>query len=122
MSNISFDLTGKVALVTGATHGIGMAIAKGLARQGARLCVNGHDDGRLEACKEEYAKDGIDVFAVNFDVTSEEEVDRGIRRIEEEVGDVDILVNNAGSSSGCRCWRCRLRNSGRFWMWIWSRR
>ncbi|MGD7653850.1 MAG: gluconate 5-dehydrogenase [Verrucomicrobiales bacterium] len=96
MSTISFDLSGKVALVTGATHGIGMAIAKGLAQQGARICVNGHDDGRLEACKAEYAKDGIDVFTVNFDVTSEDEVDRGIGAIEAAVGDVDILVNNAG--------------------------
>ncbi len=51
---------------------------------------------RLAACKEEYAKAGIDVFTVVFDVTKEEDVDRGISTIEKEVGPVDILVNNAG--------------------------
>ena len=96
MSKVSFDLTGKVALVTGATHGIGMAIAKGLAQQGARICVNDIDAPKLEACEEEYKKDGIEVYRLIFDVTSEEDVDRGITQIEQEVGPVDILVNNAG--------------------------
>ncbi len=91
-----FDLTGKVALVTGGTRGIGMAIAKALAHAGARICINGHDEDRLEACKKSYAADGIDVFAIAFDVTKEEEVERGIGIIESEVGPVDILVNNAG--------------------------
>ncbi len=96
MNKISFDLTGKITLVTGATHGIGMAIAKGLAQQGARICVNDIDVCKLEACKEEYAKDGIDVYTLNFNVTDEEDVDRGISQIENEVGPIDILVNNAG--------------------------
>ncbi|ADE53252.1 gluconate 5-dehydrogenase [Coraliomargarita akajimensis] len=96
MSNISFDLSGKIALVTGATHGIGMAIAKGLAQQGAKICVNDIDDAKLESCKAEYAKDGIDVYTVNFNVTSEADVDKGVSQIEKEVGPIDILVNNAG--------------------------
>jgi len=91
-----FDLSGKVALVTGGTHGIGMACGKALAKAGAKLCVNDIDDAKLEECKAEYAKDGIDVFTVNFNVTSEEDVDRGISIIEKEVGNIDILVNNAG--------------------------
>jgi len=91
-----FDLSGKVALVTGATHGIGMAIGKALALAGATLCVNGHSEANLEACKKEYKKEGIDVNTFLFDVTKEEEVDRGISEIEKKVGDVDILVNNAG--------------------------
>jgi len=91
-----FDLKGKVALITGGTHGIGMAIAKGLAAAGAKICVNDIFAERLAACKEEYAKAGIDVFTVVFDVTKEEDVDRGISTIEKEVGPVDILVNNAG--------------------------
>lgn len=96
MSDISFDLKGKVALVTGATHGIGMAIATALARFGARICVNDISDEKLSACKEEYRGRGIEVFALKFDVTSEEDVDRGIGIIEKEAGPVDILVNNAG--------------------------
>lgn len=96
MSKLSFDLTNKITLVTGATHGIGMAVAKGLAGQGAKICVNDIDDAKLDACKEEYKKDGIDVYTLNFNVTSEEDVDRGISQIEKEVGPIDILVNNAG--------------------------
>ena len=96
MSKVSFDLTGKVALVTGATHGIGMAVAKGLAQHGAKICVNDIDDAKLEACKKEYKKDGVEVYRLKFNVTSEEDVDRGISQIEKEVGPVDILVNNAG--------------------------
>jgi len=96
MSNISFDLTGKIALVTGATHGIGMALAKGLAGQGARICVNDIDEGKLAACKEDYAKNSIDVYTLKFNVTDEADVDRGITEIESKVGPIDILVNNAG--------------------------
>jgi len=94
--NELFDLSGKVTLVTGGTHGIGMACGKALAKAGAKLCVNDIDDEKLESCKAEYAKDGIDVYTVNFNVCSEEDVDKGISQIEAEVGAIDILVNNAG--------------------------
>jgi len=91
-----FDLTGKVALITGGTHGIGMAIAKALASAGAKICVNDIFEDKLAACKKAYAEDGIDVFTLVFDVTKEEDVDRGIGIIESSVGPIDILVNNAG--------------------------
>ncbi len=91
-----YDLTGKVALVTGGTHGIGMAIGKSLANAGAKLCVNDLSEEKLAESKKEYAKDGIDVYTLVFDVTKEEDVDRGITEIEKEVGPIDILVNNAG--------------------------
>lgn len=91
-----YDLTGKVALVTGGTHGIGMAIGKMLGKAGAKVCVNDLSEERLVACKAEYASDGIDVYTLVFDVTSEEQVDNGISQIEAEVGPVDILINNAG--------------------------
>jgi len=91
-----FDLSGKVALVTGGTHGIGMAIGKALGKAGAKICVNDLSEEKLEECKAEYAKDGIDVYTLVFNVTNEEEVDKGISQIEKEVGPVDILVNNAG--------------------------
>jgi gluconate 5-dehydrogenase len=91
-----YDLTGKVALVTGGTHGIGMAIGKMLAKAGAKLCVNDLSQERLDQCKADYKEDGIDVYTIVFDVTSEEQVDNGISQIEDEVGPVEILVNNAG--------------------------
>lgn len=94
--NELFDLSGKVALVTGGTHGIGMAIAKTLGKAGARICINDINEAKLESCKIEYAKDGLDVYTIVFDVTDEEAVDRGVTRIEQEVGDIGILVNNAG--------------------------
>ncbi|MCF8358476.1 MAG: gluconate 5-dehydrogenase [Prolixibacteraceae bacterium] len=91
-----FDLNGKVALVTGGTHGIGMAVGKALAKAGAKLCVNDLSAEKLEACKKEYANDGIDVYTLVFDVTDQLQVDKGISQIENEVGPIDILVNNAG--------------------------
>ena len=91
-----FDLSGKVALVTGGTHGIGLAIGLLLARAGAKVCVNDLMDEKLKACREEFGKQGLEVFTLKFNVTDEEDVDRGITAIEKNVGSVDILVNNAG--------------------------
>jgi gluconate 5-dehydrogenase len=90
-----FDLTGKVALVTGGSHGIGLAIGKVLAKAGARLCINGRDAARLEEVAVQLRKDGIDAYAIAFDVTNEEQVDQAISTIERDLGPVDILVNNA---------------------------
>jgi gluconate 5-dehydrogenase len=91
-----FKLEGKIALVTGGTHGIGMAIGIALAKAGAKLCVNDINDDKLKSSKAEYARQGVDVYTLNFDVTNEVAVDKGISQIEKEVGNVDILVNNAG--------------------------
>jgi gluconate 5-dehydrogenase len=94
--NELFDLNGKVALVTGGTHGIGLAIGLVLAKAGAKLCVNDLQDEKLQACKEAYKSAGLDVFTIKFNVTDENDVDKGITEIEKNVGPVDILVNNAG--------------------------
>ncbi len=91
-----FDLSGKVALITGGTHGIGMAVGISLGKAGAKICVNGRSDDKLAQCKSEYAKAGVEVYTINFDVTDEVAVDKGISTIEEKLGPVDILVNNAG--------------------------
>lgn len=91
-----FDLTGKVALVTGGTHGIGMAIGKLLAKAGAKVCVNDLSEEKLSACLQSFRDEGLDLFTLVFDVTSEADVDRGISLIEKKLGPVDILVNNAG--------------------------
>jgi gluconate 5-dehydrogenase len=77
-----FDLTGKVALITGGTHGIGMAIGKVLGQAGAKICVNDISDEKLESCKAEYAEVGVDVYTLKFNVTDEADVDRGISLIE----------------------------------------
>jgi gluconate 5-dehydrogenase len=96
MSIQLFDLSGKTALVTGATHGLGMAIAIGLAKAGARLVVNDISQQKLDLAKAEYLANGIDVYMLQFDVTDEKQVIEGIARIEKEVSPIDILVNNAG--------------------------
>jgi gluconate 5-dehydrogenase len=96
MSTKLFDLTGKTALVTGGTHGIGMAIATGLAEAGATIIVNERFPEKLELAKPRYAEKGIHVHTYVMDVTDEEVVERTIPIIEDEVGPIDILVNNAG--------------------------
>ena len=91
-----FDLTGKVALVTGGTHGIGLAIGLVFAKAGAKVCVNDLLDEKLQSCIEAFRKEGYEVYTLKFNVTDEKDVDRGISQIEKNVGSVDILVNNAG--------------------------
>ena len=96
MSLNLFELKGKTALVTGGTHGIGMALATALGKAGAKICVNDISDEKLENCQKEYKENGLDVYTLKFDVTDEADVDRGISRIENEVAPIEILVNNAG--------------------------
>ncbi|KAA3437025.1 gluconate 5-dehydrogenase [Rufibacter hautae] len=91
-----FDLTGKVALVTGATHGLGMAMATALGKAGATLVVNGNTPEKMECALEQYRQQGLDVKGYLFDVTNEELAKENIARIEQEVGPIAILVNNAG--------------------------
>lgn len=96
MSLSIFDLTGKRALVTGATHGLGMAIANGLAKAGAEIIVNDIDKAKLDAAIKEYTANGVKAYGYIFDVTDEKAVKAGVEKIEKEVGPIDILVNNAG--------------------------
>ena len=91
-----FDLTGRTALITGSSSGIGHALAIGLAGAGARIVLNGRDPRKLEAAAAKLRSDGADVVAMPFDVTDGAAVAAAIARIEAEIGFIDILVNNAG--------------------------
>ena len=98
MENImkQYDLTGKIALVTGASYGIGFAIAKGLASAGATIVFNDRKEELVEKGIEAYKEEGIKAYGYVCDVTDEDAVEELIKKIENEVGIVDILVNNAG--------------------------
>jgi gluconate 5-dehydrogenase len=91
-----FDLTGKRALVTGSSRGIGLALARGLAGAGADIVLNSRDPQALGLVAEDLVKDGINVKAVAFDVTDAEGAEEAIAYCEAEIGPIDILVNNAG--------------------------
>jgi gluconate 5-dehydrogenase len=91
-----FDVSGKVALVTGSSAGIGLALARGLAEAAATVVVNGRDAGKVEAARAELSAVGLKAHAVPFDVTDPAAVDAAVAGIEEEVGPIAILVNNAG--------------------------
>ncbi|MCD7938465.1 MAG: gluconate 5-dehydrogenase [Tannerellaceae bacterium] len=93
---VNFSLEGKVALVTGASYGIGYAIASALAQAGAKIVFNDLKQELIDKGLEAYKADGITANGYVCDVTNEEQVNAMVARIEEEVGVIDILVNNAG--------------------------
>jgi len=95
MSNM-FDLTGKVALVTGGAHSIGFALGLGLAQAGATVCFNCSSEASRQRGIAAYKEAGVDVHGYVADVTDEAAVQTLVAKIREEVGVIDILVNNAG--------------------------
>ncbi len=96
MSLELFDLKGKTALITGGTHGLGMSIAMGIGKAGARLVINGHTPAKMEEALQAYRDADLEASGYLFDVSNEKEVIESIAKIEGEVGPIDILVNNAG--------------------------
>ena len=93
---LNFSLKGKVALVTGASYGIGFAIASAFAEQGATVCFNDINQELVDKGMAAYAAKGIKAHGYVCDVTKEDQVDAMVAQIEKEVGVIDILVNNAG--------------------------
>ena len=91
-----FDLTGKIALVTGATYGIGFSIASALAEAGATIVFNDIKQEFVDKGMKAYHEAGIKAYGYVADVTDEEGINAMVAQIEKEVGKIDILVNNAG--------------------------
>lgn len=98
MSHDVFDVTGRTALVTGSSRGIGRALATGLLEAGCTVVLNGRDERRLEDARADLARrTGGQVHTAGFDVTDPAAVATGVGRVEDEVGPIDILVNNTGA-------------------------
>lgn len=95
MKNI-FSIEGKIALVTGSTGGLGFAFARGLARHGAKVILNGRNSEKLQTRMQELDKEGFIVSGYVFDVSKADDVNAAIQKIETDLGPIDILVNNAG--------------------------
>jgi gluconate 5-dehydrogenase len=93
---VLFDLTGRRALVTGSSQGIGLALARGLAEAGAAVVLNGRDAGKLDAAAAALRAEGHDVATLPFDATDHAAARAAVDGFEARVGAIDILVNNAG--------------------------
>ena len=94
--SVNFSLEGKTALITGASYGIGFAIAKGMAKCGATIVFNDIKQELVDKGIEAYKAEGIDAHGYVCDVTDENAVNELVKKIEAEVAPIDILVNNAG--------------------------
>ncbi len=92
MPHPTFDLTGRRALITGSSQGIGLALARGLAIAGAQVVLNGRDENKLKAARDQLIPQGLDVTVAAFDVTDSAAVEAAATAL----GDVHILINNAG--------------------------
>jgi gluconate 5-dehydrogenase len=90
-----FDLSDRLAVVTGGGSGLGFAIARGLAQAGARVVINGRTRARLDQAAAQLVAQDLPVSAIAFDVTDEAAVSAGMSKVERTLGPVDILVNNA---------------------------
>ena len=96
MTTNLFDTSGKTALITGGTHGLGMAMAKGIGMAGATIVVNDLSHEKVDEAVAQYKSWGISAYGWVFDVTDEEAVGKAILEIETNIAPIDILVNNAG--------------------------
>lgn len=96
MSHPMFDLSGKTALVTGSSQGIGESLSHGLARAGAHVVMNGRDAEKLKLAADKLRETGAVVHEMAFDVTDHAACKKAVDSFESNTGAIDILVNNAG--------------------------
>ena len=91
-----FDLSGKIALVTGSVAGLGKAMAMAIARQGATVILNGRSDEHLETTQQEFSGLGLDVHTACFDTSDLDAAAIRLKAINSDLGAIDILINNVG--------------------------
>ncbi len=96
MSNNIFNLEGKTALITGSSRGLGLVLARGLGKAGAKLILNGKNEERLIQTVNKLRKEGFNVNGLSFDITKKEQIVKQVSHMEKYIGSIDILVNNAG--------------------------
>jgi gluconate 5-dehydrogenase len=96
IDNTTFRLDGRLALVTGSSTGIGLALARGLGQAGAHLVLNGRDGERLGRAADMLRSEGLTVHTRRFDTTDAAAVEAAVDSIERQIGPLEILVNNAG--------------------------
>jgi NAD(P)-dependent dehydrogenase (short-subunit alcohol dehydrogenase family) len=92
----AYDFRNKVVLITGGARGLGLVMARQLAKEGARLVLCSRDEVQLEDARMELAGNGADVMVLPCDVTQETQVQEMVDRVQREFGNIDVLINNAG--------------------------
>ena len=102
MNNTKFDLSGKVAIITGGNGGLGLGIAKGLAIAGAKIAVVGRKQEKIDRAVKELEAQGAEALGISCDVGNEDDVNRMVATTAEHFGRIDILVNNAAISWGIK--------------------
>lgn len=96
MMNSLFDISGKIALITGSGRGLGLAYAKGYLEAGATVILNSTTEEALQKTVAKLRAEGYDAYGLCFDVSDESAVESAVEKIETEIGPIDILINNAG--------------------------
>lgn len=91
-----FDISGRIILITGSSQGIGLSLARGFARNGAKVILNGRDPAKLQQVVGTLKDEGFDVTGYAFDVSNQAAVVETVDAIERDVGPIAVLVNNAG--------------------------
>ena len=94
-----FDLSGKIALITGSSRGLGLSIAKALFNSGATIIINGRNQKTLDEASKKINHNESIIYKCPFDITNIDDIHKNVSNIKKEIGTIDILVNNAGIQS-----------------------